>query len=96
MTMKVSVEKDLQALIKLIEDVYAGDYASVFLDLERAIYCLHLLAKDRLPERDIRNLCHSLQQLGDSFYEAHTDRRVREHKEYMELLEEAEANPRFD
>ena len=94
--MKLSAEKDLQVLIKLIEDVYAGDYASVHLDLERAIYCLHFLAKDRLPERDLRGLCHSLKELSDSFYDAHTERRMREHRMYIELLEEAEANPRFD
>ena len=94
--MKLSAEKDLQELLKLIEDGYAGDYASVHLELERAIYCIQFLAKDRLAERDLRSLCNSLQALSDSFYDAHTERRMREHRMYMELLEEAEANPRFD
>ena len=91
--MKLSVEQDLQELIKLIENMYAGDYASVHLDLERAIYCLHFLAKDRMPERDLRSLCHALQELSNSFYDAHTERRMREHRMYMELLEVHEVTP---
>ncbi|TRX50914.1 hypothetical protein FNH22_25005 [Fulvivirga sp. M361] len=68
--------------------MYAGDYASVHLDLKRAIYGLHFLAKDRLPERDQRSLCYALQELSDSFYDAHT-----EHRMYIELLEIHEATP---
>ena len=93
--MKVSVEKDLQSLVKLIEDGYAGDYVSVFLDLERAVYCLHFLAHDRLPEGEFRYLCDSLRKLGDCFYEAHTERRVRDHQAYMELQEAAAKHSGF-
>ncbi len=86
--MKSSKKKELAKLIHHIQDSYAGDYASVSRDLNKAIYCLHFLKKDEIPKNEVQDLCFALHKLGECFHQAHSERRIRRHQRLMKLLEE--------
>ena len=75
--MKVS-KKEFQQLLHHITDSYAGDYASVSSDLNKAIYCLHFLEKDEIPKDEVQDLCFALHKLGECFHAAHSERRRQE------------------
>ena len=64
-------KKELTKLLDHIADSYAGDYASVSRDLNKAIYCLHFLAKDEIPRDEVQDLCFALHKLGECFYQAY-------------------------
>ena len=64
-------KKELARLIQHIQESYAGDYASVSRDLNKAVYCLHFLAKDEIPRHEIQDLCFALHKLGECFHQAY-------------------------
>ena len=74
-----------------IHDSYAGDYASVSHDLNKAIYCLHFLAKDEIPRNEIQDLCFALHKLGECFHQAHSERRRHKQQSFNRVLEEIKA-----
>ena len=74
-----------------IHDSYAGDYASVSHDLNKAIYCLDFLAKDEIPRNEIQDLCFALHKLGESFYQAHSERRRHKQQSFNRVLDEIKA-----
>ncbi|MEM9859928.1 MAG: hypothetical protein AAF843_21455 [Bacteroidota bacterium] len=84
--MKSSKKKELAELLDHISDSYAGDYASVSHDLNKAIYCLHFLAKDEIPRDEVQDLCFALHKLSECFYRAHSERRKRRHQTLTKLL----------
>ena len=86
--MKSSKKKELTELIHHIQDSYAGDYASVSRDLNKAIYYLHFLQKDEIPKDEVQDLCFALHQLSECFYRAHSERRTRRHQRLTKLLKE--------
>ena len=86
--MKSSKKKELAKLIHHIQDSYAGDYAAVSHDLNKAIYCLHFLEKDEIPPDEIQSLCFALHKLSECFYRAHSERRTRRHQRLVKLLKE--------
>ena len=86
--MKSPKKKELAKLIDHIQDSYAGDYASVSRDLNKAIYCLHFLEKDEIPRNEIQDLCFALHKLSECFHQAHSERRTRRHQRLTKLLEE--------
>ncbi len=86
--MKSSKKKELDKLLHHIQDSYAGDYASVSRDLNKAIYCLHFLKKDEIPRDEVQDLCFALHKLSECFYRAHSERRTRKHQKLVKLLEE--------
>ena len=86
--MKSLKRKELQKLLDHIADSYAGDYASVSRDLNKAIYCLHFLAKDEIPRSEVQDLCFALHKLSECFYRSHSERRTRRHQRIAKLLEE--------
>ena len=69
--MKSLKRKELQKLLDHIADSYAGDYASVSRDLNKAIYCLHFLEKEEIPRHEVQDLCFALHKLGECFYQAY-------------------------
>ncbi|MGD1957984.1 MAG: hypothetical protein ACFB2Y_03970 [Fulvivirga sp.] len=79
--MTLPTQKELSELLNLITDAYAGDYASVSRDLNKAIYCLHFLAKDEIPPDEIKDLCFALHKLSECFHQEHSERRTRRHQE---------------
>ncbi len=86
--MKSSKKKELAELLNHIQDSYAGDYASVSRDLNKAIYCLHFLEKDEIPRDEVQDLCFALHKLGECFHQADSERRTRRHQKLIKLLEE--------
>ena len=86
--MKSSKKKELAKLIHHIQDSYAGDYASISRDLNKAIYCLHFLEKDEIPRDEVQDLCFALHKLGECFHQAHSKRRIRRHQKLVKLLKE--------
>ena len=64
-------KKELTKLLAHIADSYAGDYASVSHDLNKAIYYLHFLEKDEIPRDEVQDLCFALHKLGECFYRTH-------------------------
>ena len=81
-------KKELARLMTHIHDSYAGDYASVSHDLNKAIYCLHFLEKDEIPRDEVQDLCFALHKLSECFYRAHSGRRIRSHQKLTKLLDE--------
>lgn len=81
-------KKELARLMTHIHDSYAGDYASVSYDLNKAIYCLHFLEKDEIPRDEVQDLCFALHKLSECFYRAHSGRRIRSHQKLTKLLDE--------
>ncbi len=73
-------KKELIKLMEHIADSYAGDYASVSRDLNKAVYCMHFLKKDEIPKDEVLDLCFALHQLGECFHQAHSKRRIYQHK----------------
>ncbi|ELR68037.1 hypothetical protein C900_01211 [Fulvivirga imtechensis AK7] len=63
--------EDLHELKEHIENNYAGDYASLSLELSKAVYLLHYLEKDVIGQYDIQNTCFALQRLNECFHHAH-------------------------
>ena len=86
--MKSPKKKELQKLLDHIADSYAGAYASVSRDLNKAIYCLHFLEKDEIPRNEVQDLCFALHKLGECFHQAHSKRRTRRHQRLVKLLKE--------
>ena len=86
--MKSSKKKELAKLINHIQESYAGDYASVSRNLNKAIYCLHFLEKDEIPRNEVQDLCFALHKLGECFHQAHSKRRTRRHQRLVKLLKE--------
>ena len=86
--MKSYKKKELDKLINHIQESYAGDYASVSRNLNKAIYCLHFLEKDEIPRNEVQDLCFALHKLGECFHQAHSKRRTRRHQRLVKLLKE--------
>ena len=80
-------KKELTELLDHIANSYAGDYASVSHDLNKAIYCLHFLKKDEIPHDEVQDLCFALHKLGECFHRAHSERRTRRHQALTKALE---------
>ena len=78
-------KKELKKLVNHITDSYAGDYASVSRDLNKAIYCLHFLEKDEIPRKEVLDLCFALHKLEECFYQAHIERRIHQYKTLEEI-----------
>ena len=89
--MKNIQKKDLENLFEHISSIYVGDYATVSRDLNRAVYYLHYLEKEMIPTHEVQDTCFALHQLGECFYWAHSERRLREHDQYTEKLEKIKA-----
>ncbi|MGD1957990.1 MAG: hypothetical protein ACFB2Y_04000 [Fulvivirga sp.] len=75
--MTSSSKKQLVELLNLITDAYAGNYASVSRDLNKAIYCLHFLAKDEIPPDEIKDLCFALHKLSECFYQEQSEQKMK-------------------
>ena len=80
-------KKELAKLITHVQESYVSDYASVSHDLNKAIYCLHFLGKDEIPRDEVQEVCFALHQLGECFYQAHSQRRAQRHQKLVKLLE---------
>ena len=89
--MKKIKKKDLKNLYKHISSVYVGDYATISRELNRAVYYLHYLEKDMIPTHEVQDTCYALHQLGECFFWAHSERRVRQRDEYRKKLKELAA-----
>ncbi len=85
--MKSSTQKQLQKLLDHIQSSYAGDYAAVSRDLDKAIYCLHFLKKNQIAHDEVQDLCFALHQLSECFYRMHSKRRIRQHRELLHILD---------
>ncbi|MEM8567822.1 MAG: hypothetical protein AAGF85_15275 [Bacteroidota bacterium] len=85
--MKPPKKKELAQLLAFIADSYAGDYASVSRDLNKAICFLHFLQKDEIPRNEIQDLCFALHKLGECFYQVHSKQRTKKHQQLVKLLE---------
>lgn len=70
--MKLPKKKVLAQLLTFIADSYAGNYASVSRDLNKAIYCLQFLEKDEIPRDEIQDLCFALHKLSECFHQVHS------------------------
>ena len=86
--MKKIKKKDLKNLFEHIGGVYVGDYAAISRDLNRAVYYLHYLEKDVVRHHDVQDTCCALHQLGECFYWAHSERRIRERDQYRKKLKD--------
>ena len=86
--MKKIKKKDLKNLFEHIGGVYVGDYAAISRDLNRAVYYLHYLEKDVVRPHDVQDTCCALHQLGECFYWAHSERRIRERDQYRKKLKD--------
>ena len=89
--MKNIQKKDLENLFEHISSIYVGDYATVSRDLNRAVYYLHYLEKEMIPTHEVQDTCFALHQLGEYFYWAQSERRLREHDQYTKKLEKIKA-----
>ena len=78
-------KKELKKLVHHIADSYAGDYASVSRDLNKAVYCLHFLERDEIPRNEVLDLCFALHKLGECFHQAHSERRIYQYKTLEEI-----------
>ncbi|MGD1961866.1 MAG: hypothetical protein ACFB2Y_23630 [Fulvivirga sp.] len=74
--MKSSIKTELQELLHHIEENYAGDYASISHDLNKAIYFLHYVERDMIDPIEVQDISHALHTLSECFYRAHSQQRL--------------------
>ncbi len=85
-----SREKELKELLDYIDSAYVGDYAGITLDLYQAIYYLHFLEKDMIPQHIVQDISFALHKLGECFFRAHRKQRRRERLHLRQTLQDIE------
>jgi len=86
--MKEHTQEELIALEEHIVEDHYKDYATISYKLGQAIYWLHYVASDEIPDLDRKNLCESLFRLSECFYEAHKIREIRNRLASKKLTED--------
>ena len=65
---------------------YEGDYTLISRHLYRAIYSMHFLDDGDVPHADIQDICFTLYQLSECFYQGRGKRHARKQEELKQLL----------
>ena len=78
--------EDFASLFELLIDEYEGDYTLISRHLYRAIYSMHFLNDGDVPRADIQDICFTLYQLSECFYQAREKRHARKQEELKQLL----------
>ena len=86
--MKPPNKKELAQLLTVIADSYADDYASVSRDLNKAIYCLHFLEKDKHKN----NTSKRLKEVPKANYQMSLFEADPRYKEVQALIEALDIN----
>ena len=81
--------EDFTTLFELLINEYEGDYTLISRHLYRAIYSMHFLNDGDVPRADIQDICFTLYQLSECFYQARGKRHARKQEELKQLLAKA-------